>query len=152
MTKDEELSMLDKIERIIAECGADSYIGITFAGIGDVCKQNIYNDFADNPIENYKAECARNLKKDAEMGATLRKVELERDVLRSEVEALKGKIADRDHIIDAKDAELARLRAEVQDLRKDDAGVDEYVDELRNQIRNLKAELYDYMKGAKKNA
>ena len=152
MTKAEELLKLEQIEKIIAECGEDSYIAITFAGVPDICKSNIVNDFADNPVERYNAEFNEKLKRDAEYARILRNVEMERDVLRSEVEELKGKIADRDHIIDAKDAELARLRAEVQDLRKDDAGVDEYVDELRNQIRNLKAELYDYMKGAKKNA
>lgn len=52
MTKAEELTLLDKIAGLIAESGEDSYITMTFAGIVDVCRRNIENDFGDSPVDD----------------------------------------------------------------------------------------------------
>lgn len=54
MTKAEELKILEQIERLIAESGADSYIAMTFAGVPEICKQNIENDFGDTPVRDWK--------------------------------------------------------------------------------------------------
>ena len=54
MTKAEELAVLGKIEKLIAETGNYSYIAMTFAGICDVCKSNIQNDFGDSPVTDLK--------------------------------------------------------------------------------------------------
>ena len=52
MTKAEELKLLDKIAGLIAESGEDSYITMTFAGIVEVCRRNIENDFGDSPVDD----------------------------------------------------------------------------------------------------
>lgn len=52
MTKAEELIIVAKIEDLIAEAGADSYIRMTFAGICDICRRNIENDFGDQPVRD----------------------------------------------------------------------------------------------------
>lgn len=52
MTKAEELKTLEKIEKLIQSAGADSYIGMTFAGIVDICRSNIENDFGDAPVRD----------------------------------------------------------------------------------------------------
>lgn len=52
MTKAEELKLLEKIAGLIAESGKDSYIAMTFDGIVDVCRQNIENDFGNEPVRD----------------------------------------------------------------------------------------------------
>ena len=54
MTKAEELKLLDKIAGLIAESGKDSYIAMTFAGVCDVCRRNIENDFGDIPVQDWE--------------------------------------------------------------------------------------------------
>lgn len=68
MTKADELKVLEKIEKLISDCGNDSYIGMTFAGMVKVCKDNIANDFGNAPavdiqevrqkLEDARKECA----------------------------------------------------------------------------------------------
>ena len=142
-SKAQERNLLEKIRSIIMGTEPGSYLRLTFHGILEMAEKNIENDTAFNALDDYREECARNLKKDAENGKIIRKLETERDILRKENAELKATLKDRDHIIDAKDAELARTRTELRDLRRDDAGVDEYVDELRAKIQELKAEIYD---------
>ena len=52
MTKSEELKILEKIEKLIQSAGDDSYIAMTFAGIVDICRSNITNDFGDAPARD----------------------------------------------------------------------------------------------------
>lgn len=52
MTKAEELKTLEKIEKLIQSAGDDSYITMTFAGIVDICRSNITNDFGDAPVKD----------------------------------------------------------------------------------------------------
>jgi len=59
MTKAEELKILEAIEGLILEAGPDSYIRMTFAGVPEICRRNIEDDFGDIPVQD--AEDARNL-------------------------------------------------------------------------------------------
>lgn len=59
MTKQEELKILEAIEGLILEAGPDSYIRMTFAGVPEICRRNIEDDFGDIPVQD--AEDARNL-------------------------------------------------------------------------------------------
>ena len=45
-TKEQERAALEKIRKIVAELGEDSYIGIAFDGCFEMAEQNIENDFA----------------------------------------------------------------------------------------------------------
>lgn len=54
MTKKQELEILAKIEKLIQSAGADSYVGMTFSGIVEVCLDNIKNDFGACPVEDLK--------------------------------------------------------------------------------------------------
>ena len=56
MTKAEELKTLEKIEKLIQSAGDDSYIAMTFAGIVDICRDNITNDFGDSPVQDLEDE------------------------------------------------------------------------------------------------
>ena len=52
MTKMEELKLLEKIEELLRSADSDSYISMTFAGISEVCRNNIVNDFGDEPVRD----------------------------------------------------------------------------------------------------
>lgn len=86
MTKAEELKVLDKIEALIKSAGADSYIGPTFAGIVDICRSNIENDFGDHPLEDLEA--AR--KKAADLAKIAMDITDERDKLKADFDELAG--------------------------------------------------------------
>lgn len=45
-TKDQERKALDKIRKIVADLGEDSYIGMAFEGCFEIAEENIENDFA----------------------------------------------------------------------------------------------------------
>ncbi|MBQ3326184.1 MAG: hypothetical protein IJG86_00175 [Clostridia bacterium] len=81
-TKEQEKKALEKIRKIVADLGADSYIGIAFEGCFEDAEENIENDWmdsmkgrwqvAEHKIEEYKAirdelvEENRELKEDLE--------------------------------------------------------------------------------------
>lgn len=72
MTKEQEVKALEKIKKILAEAGEDSYIGWAFAGCVETAESNIENDFADSMQS---------------------KLEMERDtvsVLKAQIEELKA--------------------------------------------------------------
>ena len=52
MTKQEELKILEAIEGLILETGPDSYIRMTFAGVPEICRRNIEDDFGDIPVQD----------------------------------------------------------------------------------------------------
>ena len=59
MTKEQELKLLEQIDALIESAGADSYIRMTFAGVPEVCRRNIEDDFGNIPVQD--AEDARTL-------------------------------------------------------------------------------------------
>lgn len=79
MTKQQEREALERIKNILADAGADSYIGMAFAGCVEDAESNIENDWAlsmagrwqsaEQKLEAVKAEadglrtdCGRNAK------------------------------------------------------------------------------------------
>ena len=53
-TKQQERAALEKIRKIVAELGPDSYIATAFAGCFEIAAENIENDFADSMKERYE--------------------------------------------------------------------------------------------------
>ena len=86
MTKAQELKVLDQIEALIKSAGEDSYIGPTFAGIVDICRDNIENDFGNSPV--------RDLEEARKKAADVAKISLdtmdERDKLQADFDELAG--------------------------------------------------------------
>ena len=52
MTKAEELKLLEQIDALIKSADAGDYIPMTFAGIVEVCRRNIEDDFGDQPVRD----------------------------------------------------------------------------------------------------
>ena len=59
MTKAEQRKILDQIDTLIKSADADSYIADTFAGVVNICRSNIDNDFADYPVQDLELERER---------------------------------------------------------------------------------------------
>lgn len=86
MTKQEELKVLEKIEKLIKSAGEDSYIAMTFKGVVDIAKSNIENDFGDAPVEDLEA--AR--KKAESLDGIAKAAFAERDKLKADFDELSG--------------------------------------------------------------
>ena len=71
MTKQQEREALERIKNILADAGADSYIGMAFAGCVEDAESNIENDWAlTGRVRNRswrrsrlrRTDCGRNVK------------------------------------------------------------------------------------------
>ena len=139
MTKAEELKLLEQIEELILSAGTDSYIHDTFAGIVNICRNNIVNDFGDHPVQDLEIERERGMKKDAEMGAEINRLEHERDALQKNLDSANEYI------------ELLKKTSDAWERNSVEAGelyceLEKECSEKDAEIMRLKAELYDYMR------
>ena len=90
MTKAEKLKILEKIEKLIQSAGDDSYIAMTFAGIVDICRDNITNDFGDSPVQ----DLAEERQKSKMLDDIAHKALAERDKLKEDFDTLSAAYRD----------------------------------------------------------
>ena len=134
MLKAEELKILEQIEKLIDSAGADSYIRMTFAGIVEVCKHNIEDDFGDSPVEDCAnmrvaldaerrmhdetkrmlAEAQKMCKEALDENERLRKLSAEWEKNAHDAGDLYCELEEE---CKQKDAEIIRLRAEIVRMR-----------------------------------
>lgn len=157
MTKEQELKLLEQIESLILTAPADSYIAMTFAGIGELCRRNITDDFGDQPVRDWEEmrnmlgaervahEQTKQILADAQK--TLNEAMNECENLKSQVRNLgqdaanlaeeKETIAEcldgMQGICDQQDAEIRKLKAEIVRMR------------MERMTEEQVAELYDRM-------
>lgn len=157
MTKAEELKILEQIEKLIDHAGADSYIRMTFAGVPEICRRNIEDDFGNIPVQD--AEDARNLlhAEERRHDETKRLLAEAQDALKeamNECESLKSQVRNLGQdaanlaeekdtiaeclegmhgICDQQDAEIRKLKAEIVRMR------------MERMTEEQVAELYDRM-------
>lgn len=138
MTKQQEREALERIRNILADAGADSYIGMAFAGCVEDAESNIENDWALSMAGRWQSAEQK-----------LEAVKAEADGLRAEREAMR--------------AELDKYNAEVEKLRKSAENLNSWRSEehaaleraqsraeaAEAEIIRLKAKLYDFMTAAK---
>lgn len=138
MTKQQEREALERIKNILADAGADSYIGMAFAGCVEDAESNIENDWALSMAGRWQ---------NAEH--KLETVKAEADGLRAEREAMRAEL-------DKYNAEVEKLRKSAENLnsrRSEEHTALERAqsraDAAEAEIIRLKAKLYDFMTAAK---
>lgn len=138
MTKQQEREALERIRNILADAGADSYIGMAFAGCVEDAESNIENDWALSMAGRWQ---------NAEQ--KLEAVKAEADGLRAEREAMRAEL-------DKYNAEVEKLRKSAENLnsrRSEEHTALERAqsraDAAEAEIIRLKAKLYDFMTAAK---
>lgn len=138
MTKQQEREALERIKNILADAGADSYIGMAFTGCVEDAESNIENDWALSMAGRWQ---------NAEQ--KLEAVKAEADGLRAEREAMREKL-DR---CNARIAELTEAAQTLNSWRSDEHTALERAqsraDAAEAEIIRLKAKLYDFMTAAK---
>jgi hypothetical protein len=85
MTKEQERAALEKIKRIVAELGEDSYVAAAFEGCFEIASENIEYDFACSMRQSLERAIKR-LDEAMNMAATYKK---ERDEFQNECERLR---------------------------------------------------------------
>lgn len=146
MTKGEELALLGQIDNLIDSAGADSYIGMTFAGIVGVCTSNILNDFGDCPVKDLALERERRNADVCMKNAEIDALKKERDGLRNTLEKEAESVHALENIHAEDTAEIAKLKDERDAMTDCVDGLQEIIDKQESEIIRLKAELYDYMR------
>ena len=170
MTKTEELNVLEQINELIASAGSDSYIGMTFAGVVEMCRENIVNDFGNRPVHDLSDERMRTegLRKDiVRMEKSVETINAENKRLTTKINEMKDMIdvAEGKAAMEGDRAEsaiklLEEERAASRALRKQVAeltdardtmtdcvdGNIEIIDKLEMEVMRLKAEIYDLRK------
>lgn len=61
-TKEQELKALEKIKKIVADLGEDSYIGMAFEGCFEIAEDNIENDFGCSMKQRAESSAAEAAK------------------------------------------------------------------------------------------
>lgn len=139
MTKAEERKALDRIRKIVAEAGADSYIATALDGALDLAESNITEDAAHscrwymNKYYDHERE-AREQRENA--AAELQDAKAEADAWREAAGELKDKW--RAAIAEAEKARADKNKAVVRQA------------ELEQEVMKLKAMLFDYMVAERK--
>lgn len=133
MTKQQEREALERIKNILADAGADSYIGMAFAGCVEDAESNIENDWALSMAGRWQS---------AEQKLEADGLRAEREVLRAELDRCNARIA-----------ELTEAAQTLNSWRSDEHTALERAqsraDAAEAEIIRLKAKLYDFMTAAK---
>lgn len=140
-TKEQERKALEKIKKIVAELGQDSYVGTAFDGCFELAESNIENDFADSA--KYYIDNCRNadvVERDAYSKAL------------ANVEYFRRQASDLADILDKTENEKNEAQQNLFDCRKK---LDEALNKIEDraatielldlEIMKLKAKLYDLM-------
>lgn len=147
ITKEQERKALDKIRKIIAELGDDSYVAAAFEGCFEVAEQNIDNDWACSLKEQVES-------RDKE----IHELQLENSNLRLDLKAEKEyhELALQNLQTTSSNCEILkiennRLNAELSDVSLIEETNQDYYKDLLNtkddEIIRLKAKLYDLTAG-----
>ena len=136
MTKVGELKLLEQIAGLIKSAGEDSYIHDTFAGIVDICRNNIVDDFGNHPVEDLE-----------ELRKRYHALELDCKGMAETLKAKDAEIEKLGTMLDGKVAECERLRDERDVMMESADGLGEIIDEMEKKIRMYETEIAQYARG-----
>lgn len=152
ITKEQERKAVEKIEKIIAELGTDSYVEAAFRGCADLARQNIDNDFMESMQDKYfEAENKRNEEIIKKTRAVKEAEEAHQDAIMYE-DKYEELVKEYENYKQRADEDFQRMK-EQRDEAVDEAGNlydklherDRRIEEQAQEIIELKAKLYDLM-------
>lgn len=140
-TKEQERKALERIRKIVADLGEDSYVGTAFTGCFDDAETNIENDWGCSPYDRWQSaeREVEKLRKDLELANRnnddLRKRAEGAERLYNQEQGIADSLRARFH--DAEDMATKNWNAFRDQEDRADA--------LEQEIIHLKAKLYDLM-------
>ena len=153
-SKEQEFQTLEKIKKLVADLGEDSYIGFAFEGCFEVAEENIKNDFACNAMDRAagRAKDAAIKVLDEERAAAKKAA----DEANDQIEHLKTQLADikamwrKDQEEETKKTaswvlESNKMQDAINEQIVENAKLQKALDEKDIEIMKLKAKLYDMM-------
>lgn len=154
VTKEQERKALDKIRKIIAELGSDSYVAAAFEGCFEVAEQNIDNDWAcslKQQVESRDKEIFKLQLENSNLRLDLKAEKEYHELALQNLQTASSNCADfKDTIQDLK-TEINRLNAELSNVTLIEETNRDYYKDLLNtkddEIIRLKAKLYDLIAG-----
>lgn len=150
MTKAEERKALEKIRKIVAECGADSYIATALDGALDLAESNITEDagyscrWYMNKYYDHDRE-AREQRENAAAELREAKEQAETAIREANEDA-----AEWQRVAKENRDEMLRLDKLLTESRRESEANAALVRELEQEILKLKAMLFDYMVAERK--
>ena len=141
MTKAEELKILEAIEGLILEAGPDSYIRMTFAGVPEICRRNIEDDFGNIPVQDLEEERKRHEKDNAEIGAKLLRLEHENQALQTHLDEVTEKLEKYKDICHNQSGKIAEMQESIDACGDCMMDNEKHIAELEAEIVRLKAEI-----------
>ena len=152
-TKEEELKILAKIEKLIQEAGGDdSYIGMAFAGACDDARDNIKWDMGCSYMDRYECKCKEA--EDMERHLTDLVNEKDREILNLQnaleaattaAESWKSRYDDQFERREAAEKDGCRILGELSEAKAGEEWEEARADQAELELMKLKAKLYDKM-------
>ena len=139
MTKAEERKALDRIRKIVAECGADSYIGTALDGALELAEQNIEEDAAYST--RYYIDKCHAAADDARKAKEAADKELQKEMKTT---------ADWQECAASLKEKWRSVQADAEKAREDKNKAVVRQAELEQEVIRLKAMLFDYMVAERK--
>jgi hypothetical protein len=152
-TKEDELKILTKIEKLIQEAGGDdSYIGAAFAGACDDARENIKWDMACSYMDRYECKVAEAEKMERVLGDLVDEKDAEILKLQNELKSTRERLdVTRENLHIAQDnakrltGERDSALGELSEAKAGEEWEKVRADQAELQLLKLKAKLYDKM-------
>ena len=148
--KERERNVLEQIRKLLEPT---YYCKTALWDALDYAERNIDDDASYNPVEEINTAYAQNLRKDAEYGQKLLKLEHENNAMAENLKAKDAEIEKLGHICDSQKVRIDELLAERDEWEQNAHDAGELYAELEAEcaekdaeIMRLKAEIYDLRK------
>ena len=147
-TKEQERKALEQIKKIVANLGADSYIGTAFEGCFEIAEQNIDNDWSCSLKQEVEAadwKEAELKKKISDYASTIENLKALSDINVKELKEKDTYIASKNERIDELNKQLMEAANKMSEEIHKNFEAEKKIKEQEEEIIRLKAKLYDLM-------
>lgn len=152
-TKEEELKILAKIEKLIQEAGGEeSYIGMAFEGVCEDARDNIKWDMGCSYLQRYNHTLQQLEDRETELidqveakEREILKLQKELDLANRNLEIVKGNEAAKDETLNEALEQIKEMGANLAEAKAGEEWEKARADQAGLELLKLKAKLYDKM-------